>query len=150
MFKWFYIERRWKKIPTHLETIVCPATEFHEAGLLIEWEISHINFAGWFENSWRRPIHFACVVKNGLRQCCHNVFSVSAVLHKKPFAFTAAFAQVEIEWKWNKTTNKYIIHFDWFNRLDLNQSSIHPPFMVTNLLKCNFHEYLDTKCPLAD
>jgi hypothetical protein len=43
----------------HLEAVVSPGTEFHDAALLIKWEILDINLAGGFVDRWRLPEHFS-------------------------------------------------------------------------------------------
>lgn len=52
----------------HLEAIVSPGTELHDAALLIKWEILNINLAGGFVDRWRLPVHFSRVLEGRL---CH-------------------------------------------------------------------------------
>lgn len=64
----------------YLIAVVRPRSELHEARLLVEREIAHIDFAGWFENGRRCPVDASSVMENGFRQCCHHIFTVSATI----------------------------------------------------------------------
>jgi hypothetical protein len=60
----------------YLKSIVGPGTELHEACLLVEGEVPHIDLTGGLENGGRSPNHFARVVQHSLRHRSDNVLSV--------------------------------------------------------------------------
>lgn len=61
-----------------LVTVVRPRAELHEARLLVEWKVAHVDFARRFKDGRRRPDHFAGVVQHGLCQRCDDVLAVGA------------------------------------------------------------------------
>ena len=68
---------------SYLETIIRPASEFHDASLLVEREILHVHFAGRMIDSRRFPFNQAVAFQGGLRWQRHFKVAVSAA-KKKP------------------------------------------------------------------
>lgn len=68
---------------THLVPVVAPRSEFHEARLLVEREVAHIDFAGRFENGRRLPHHLPRVMKDGFGHGRHHIFAVRTVNHNE-------------------------------------------------------------------
>ena len=50
----------------HLEAVVGPAAELHDAGLLVEGEVLHVHLAGGVVDGRRLPGHVPRVVQRGL------------------------------------------------------------------------------------
>lgn len=63
---------------TDLVAVITPGAELHEAGLLVEGEVSHVDLARGFEDGGRSPEHLARVVQHRLRHRRHHVLSVRA------------------------------------------------------------------------
>ena len=61
-----------------LEAVVGPGAELHEAGLLVEGEVAHVDLAGGLEDGRRRPEHLARVVEDRLGHGRHPVLAVRA------------------------------------------------------------------------
>ena len=51
----------------YLESIVGPAAELHDAGLLVEGEVLHVHLAGGVVDGGRLPLHPPLVVQGRLR-----------------------------------------------------------------------------------
>ena len=51
---------------THLEAVVGPAAELHDAGLLVEGEVLHVDLARGLVDGWRLPLHEAVVPQRRL------------------------------------------------------------------------------------
>ena len=64
----------------HLEAVVGPAAELHDAGLLVEGEVLHVHLAGGVVDGRRPPLHLECIVNVMLlttfRENYHNLCSL--------------------------------------------------------------------------
>lgn len=78
-------------IYSYLIAVVTPRSELHEARLLVERKVSHVDFTRRLKNCGRRPHHFACVVQNSLGHCGDHVLTISAetINHKMSALFLA-------------------------------------------------------------
>lgn len=63
---------------TDLVAVIAPRAELHEAGLLVEGKVTHVDLARGLEDGGRSPEHFARVVQHRLRHRRHHVLSVRA------------------------------------------------------------------------
>lgn len=66
-----------------LEAIVGPRSEFHDARLLVEWEILDVDLAGGLINCRRLPFHPSGVVESGFGGQCHLEIPISTVTKKQ-------------------------------------------------------------------
>ena len=62
----------------YLESIVSPATELHDTGLLVEGKILHIHLTGAVVDGGRPPLHLPGAVEGGLGGQRHLEVTVSA------------------------------------------------------------------------
>lgn len=62
----------------HLKSIVCPAAELHDAGLLVEGKVFHVDFAGALVNRRRSPLDASCVIQRGLGGQRHLEIAIGA------------------------------------------------------------------------
>ena len=63
---------------TNLESIVCPAAELHNAGLLVEGEILDVHLTGAVVDGGGPPLHLAGAVEGRLGGQSHLEITVSA------------------------------------------------------------------------
>ena len=56
---------------SYLETVVGPAAELHDAGLLVEGEVLDVHLAGRMIDGRRSPLHQTRVEEGRLRWQCH-------------------------------------------------------------------------------
>ena len=63
---------------TNLEAVISPATEFHDAGLLIKRKILDVYLTGWFIYRGRFPFDKSIVPKRGLSGKSHLKITISA------------------------------------------------------------------------
>lgn len=64
---------------SYLKAIVCPRTELHDAGLLVEGEVLDVDLARGLVDGGRAPLHAARVVQRGLRRQRHLEVAVRTV-----------------------------------------------------------------------
>ena len=50
----------------HLEAVICPAAELHDAGLLVEGEVLHVHLTAGVVDGGGLPFHKALVVQRRL------------------------------------------------------------------------------------
>ena len=62
----------------HLEAVVGPAAELHDAGLLVEGEVLDVHLAGGVVDGRRLPLHQPGVEQRGLGRQRHLEVAVSA------------------------------------------------------------------------
>lgn len=62
----------------NLKAVVSPRSEFHDTGLLVEWKILDVDFAGRLVDSRWFPIHSACVIQRCLCGKGHLKVTISA------------------------------------------------------------------------
>lgn len=67
----------------HLEAVVRPGPELHQAGLLVEREVLHVNLAGALVDGWWLPLNTARVVELCLGGQRHLEVAVSATNSKR-------------------------------------------------------------------
>ena len=63
---------------TNLESIVCPAAELHNTGLLVEGKILDVHLTGAVVDGWRLPLHQPLAVEGRLGGQRHLEVAVSA------------------------------------------------------------------------
>ena len=61
----------------HLEAVVGPAAELHDAGLLVEGEVLHVHLAGGVVDGRRLPLHQTLAVQRRLGGQRHLEVAVS-------------------------------------------------------------------------
>ena len=61
---------------SHLESVICPTTEFHDAGLFVKWEILYIDFATRFVDGRRFPLDQPVAVDGGFGRQRHLEVSI--------------------------------------------------------------------------
>ena len=76
----------------HLETVIGPTTELHDAGLFVKGEIFYIDFATGFVDGRRPPFDQAVVVDGGFGRQRHLEVSIGAT-HTHTHAHTRARAR---------------------------------------------------------
>lgn len=62
----------------YLEAVIGPRTELEDAGLLVEWEVLHVDLAGWLIYGRRLPLDQSLMVDRGLRGQGHLEVAVRA------------------------------------------------------------------------
>ena len=63
---WLFERQRISLNCTHLEAVVGPAAELHDAGLLVEGEVLHVDLARGLVDGGRLPLHEAVVPQRRL------------------------------------------------------------------------------------
>lgn len=51
-----------------LEAVISPGAELHDAGLLVEREVFHVDLARALVDGWWLPLNSTCVVERRLRR----------------------------------------------------------------------------------
>ena len=64
------------RMNSHLESVICPTTEFHDAGLFVKWEILYIDFATRFVDGRRFPLDQPVAVDGGFGRQRHLEVSI--------------------------------------------------------------------------
>ena len=62
----------------YLKAVIGPRTELEDAGLLVEWEVLHVDLAGWLINGRGLPLDQSLMVDGGLRGQGHLEVAVRA------------------------------------------------------------------------
>lgn len=62
----------------YLKAVIGPRTELEDTGLLVEWEVLHVDLAGWFINGGGLPLDQSLMVDGGLRGQGHLEVAVRA------------------------------------------------------------------------
>jgi hypothetical protein len=61
---------------SHLVSVICPSTEFQDAGLFVKWEILYIDFTTRFEDGRRFPLDQPVAVDGGFGRQRHLEVSI--------------------------------------------------------------------------
>lgn len=62
----------------YLKAVIGPRTELEDTGLLVEWEVLHVDLAGWLINGRGLPLDQSLMVDGGLRGQGHLEVAVRA------------------------------------------------------------------------